>query len=211
MSQEPQSQPQTDDDSQLMDYLQKQVCAECENHVNLPQLIAEKKDCSGIIVINYHNDKKENKDVIFCSRSCFDEFMSYEDLMGPIHCVVCDKHRESPKWDLKIKFEKLGGWLSIRSVCSEACQTILRTTAFKDPNCEFKMSCWYCKKLSNEQLPRCSKCKVAHYCDRVCQNKHWTEGHKSNCQSDPTATTPNTVTAPTTVSDVNAVLSDSKE
>ena len=193
----------TTDDQKFTEYLENQSCSECEKYLNLPELI-KNKDCNDVIVVNYHTTKPENTEIekseteksetekneienttlLFCSRSCFDVKMSYDDEIGPIHCVVCDKLRVSPKWDLKIKFEKLGGFLSIRAICSEQCQIALQTETFKDPESEFKMSCWYCRKLSSGKLPRCSKCKVAYYCDQICQTRHWTEGHKLNCESD---------------------------
>ena len=128
------------DDKEFMDYLQNQSCSSCGKCINLPELIM-KSECKDVIVINYHDNNKENQNVLFCSRACFDDF----DDFGDIHCVVCDNHRISPKYDLKIKFEKLGGWLSIRAVCSEECQTCLKTESFKNPD-DLEMSCWYCKK-----------------------------------------------------------------
>lgn len=32
-----------------------------------------------------------------------------------------------------------------------------------------------------EGLKRCARCKLACYCSRECQKKHWKAGHKTNC------------------------------
>jgi len=164
-----------DTDKEFLNYLQNQSCNSCGKCINLPELIA-KSECKDVIVINYHDNAKGNQNVLFCSRVCFNDY----DDFGEIHCVVCDQPRKSPKYDLKIKFEKLGGWLSVRAVCSEECQVRLQKESFQNPDFEFEMSCWYCKKTSKTPLQRCSRCKVAHYCDVTCQTSHWKE-HRTNC------------------------------
>ena len=44
-------------------------------------------------------------------------------------------------------------------------------------------SCWECEATSavNDQF-RCSKCKVARYCNRHCQRNAWKGGHKQKCK-----------------------------
>ena len=41
--------------------------------------------------------------------------------------------------------------------------------------------CWYpeCKR----NLQRCTRCKVAKYCTKLCQKAHWKAGHKTQCNS----------------------------
>jgi len=41
---------------------------------------------------------------------------------------------------------------------------------------------FYIKETSKEPLQRCSKCKVAHYCDKDCQTEHWEKVHKDRCK-----------------------------
>jgi len=40
--------------------------------------------------------------------------------------------------------------------------------------------CLYCLKEVNGDM-RCSRCRVARYCNTICQSKHWSV-HKNNCQ-----------------------------
>ena len=41
---------------------------------------------------------------------------------------------------------------------------------------------FYIKESSKDPLQRCSKCKVAYYCDRDCQTEHWEKVHKEKCK-----------------------------
>lgn len=159
-------------------YLRSQHCAGCSIEMDIPALI-DAKSCEGLIIINYHNDKSENLNAVFCSKECLEGF----DDFGPIHCVMCDGPRETPKWDMKIKFQKLGGWVSIRALCSEKCFTALKSSTMNDSAMELKVACWYCDKLHEKKMPFCGRCKVATYCDRVCQKRHWPT-HKHNCEPD---------------------------
>ena len=43
-----------------------------------------------------------------------------------------------------------------------------------------KRMCNECGKI-NENLPKCSKCKLVYYCNKYCQNKNW-EKHKKECK-----------------------------
>ena len=36
-----------------------------------------------------------------------------------------------------------------------------------------------------EELKKCGACRVAHYCSKECQGKHWKEGHKRSCKAMP--------------------------
>ena len=38
--------------------------------------------------------------------------------------------------------------------------------------------CYVCRQPATA---KCVRCKVAHYCGRVCQRKHWLAGHKRDC------------------------------
>jgi len=41
---------------------------------------------------------------------------------------------------------------------------------------------YYIKETSRDPLQRCSKCKVAYYCDKDCQTEHWEKVHKDKCK-----------------------------
>ena len=43
-----------------------------------------------------------------------------------------------------------------------------------------KYDCFYCLKHSDVRLKKCSNCKVARYCDSVCQKADW-KNHKCEC------------------------------
>jgi hypothetical protein len=177
-----QTPPNNEED--FINSLRDQYCGTCGDTINLPDLISSGTKCENIIVVNYHNEESKNINVIFCCKDCLTNFEDF----GDICCVVCNKIRETPKWDMKIKFEALGGWISVRAICSEKCQTLLKMDKFNDPTMELKSSCWYCKKLHDKILPRCSRCKVAIYCDRICQERHWND-HRLNSCDVPTTTT----------------------
>jgi hypothetical protein len=166
-----------EDEEDFINSLRDQFCGTCGDSINLPELISKGQKCENVIVINYHNEESNNLNVIFCGKGCLETF----DNFGEIHCVICNDIRETPKWDMKIKFEALGGWISVRAVCSEKCQLVLKQEKFNDPTMELKQSCWYCKKLYDKQLPRCGRCKVAIYCDKVCQQRHWGDHRRNSC------------------------------
>ena len=166
-----------DDNIRFMRMLQHQYCGTCVRPVNLPLLI-QRNECANIIIVNYHSPppQHQNRAVIFCCTDCQDRFKEF----GPIHCVVCNKQRKTPKWDVEIVFEKLGGWRSIRGVCSKKCKNSIKK---ESANKTKSITCWTCGKdhKGNELIPRCSRCKVARYCNIACQKRHWPV-HKHNCQ-----------------------------
>jgi len=41
---------------------------------------------------------------------------------------------------------------------------------------------FYAYEESSDPLLRCSKCKMAHYCDKDCQAEHWKKVHKDQCK-----------------------------
>lgn len=45
-----------------------------------------------------------------------------------------------------------------------------------------KYTCTYCG-TAGKLIYRCSECKAALYCNRVCQDAHWRFGHKYQCKS----------------------------
>lgn len=157
------------DNIRFMKKLQHQYCGTCSIAVNLPKLIQENK-ARQIIIVNYHSKRGQNRAVIFCGKDCMNRFTEF----GPIHCVVCEGFRETSKWDLLVRFHKLGGWSSIRAVCSEKCHESLK------PNKKDKMTCSFCKSVHNQKLHRCSRCKSVVYCDKECQQKDWAR-HKFAC------------------------------
>lgn len=40
--------------------------------------------------------------------------------------------------------------------------------------------CYVCRKPASQ---KCSACKVATYCSKICQKKHWRQGHNKDCAS----------------------------
>lgn len=44
----------------------------------------------------------------------------------------------------------------------------------------FEKNCWYCGKMGIK-MSTCSKCKLASYCGKDCQTKHWKQNHKFSC------------------------------
>lgn len=48
--------------------------------------------------------------------------------------------------------------------------------------------CWECGKIEKVQgtrMSKCSRCKVATYCNADCQTKHWKKEHKKKCTVPP--------------------------
>lgn len=43
-------------------------------------------------------------------------------------------------------------------------------------------TCTFCNTESTVELKKCSACRVATYCNAVCQKSHWKSGHKKECQ-----------------------------
>ena len=43
-------------------------------------------------------------------------------------------------------------------------------------------ACNYCHSADEANMKYCSKCKMALYCNRECQQKDWRKGHNHNCQ-----------------------------
>ena len=80
-------------------------------------------------------------------------------------CQDCRKHQFRHKRVCEMK-ERLG-------------MTNKITTAAKSLTLEIK-ECSYCSTRSN-QLKKCSKCKLAWYCNQGCQARHWKE-HKKECR-----------------------------
>jgi hypothetical protein len=43
--------------------------------------------------------------------------------------------------------------------------------------------CFCCGETRSENdLSRCSGCRLAYYCNKKCQKKHWKNGHKKVCK-----------------------------
>lgn len=57
--------------------------------------------------------------------------------------------------------------------------------------CEAKTSCWHCL-ITEKELERCARCKLAHYCSPECQKDDWNK-HKKICVSFETASKGNPV------------------
>jgi hypothetical protein len=49
--------------------------------------------------------------------------------------------------------------------------------------CRDKNECWCCGKtgISADAVKRCSRCRVAKYCDKQCQTKDWKQRHRASC------------------------------
>ena len=54
----------------------------------------------------------------------------------------------------------------------------------KDESTTGTVPCFYCgteQSMSSGNLKRCGHCKIAVYCNRECQKKHWKGGHRQMC------------------------------
>jgi len=47
--------------------------------------------------------------------------------------------------------------------------------------CKEMAKCSYCGKVSDKALNKCSRCRVAEYCNATCQKAHWKD-HKTECK-----------------------------
>jgi hypothetical protein len=146
-------------------------CIVCSKGIDFGQNVVNGDE---VIMVNYVSFlTKENSVMVLCSKECSEKHVS-----DFVRCVVCAEVCSSKKWFLHVKFQNLGGWRSIRTCCSEKCRKEIIDNDTGD--IEFRYSCWYCKKISEKQLKKCSKCHLAYYCDATCQKNHWLE-HKKTC------------------------------
>jgi hypothetical protein len=76
-------------------------------------------------------------------------------------------------------------WLFCGDVCKNRFRSILYgpKDAHLGPITRIQV-CSGCDKqhVNNTKLQRCSRCKLAVYCGKECQLKHWRSGHKSICK-----------------------------
>jgi hypothetical protein len=73
---------------------------------------------------------------------------------------------------------------SVWLFCGEQC---MRISGSKDVNLgpvTRIQRCSGCDKqhVNSQKLKRCGWCRLAVYCDKSCQKKHWNEGHRSQCK-----------------------------
>uniref|UniRef100_A0A6C0CIA9 Uncharacterized protein n=1 Tax=viral metagenome TaxID=1070528 RepID=A0A6C0CIA9_9ZZZZ len=76
-----------------------------------------------IVMFNYHFPRSSeevssgmpihNKVLVFCSKRCKSKYR-----MEICDCVVCDRLCLVSKWFVNTKFVELGGWTSVKAVCS---------------------------------------------------------------------------------------------
>jgi len=154
----------------MVDMIQK--CRVCNKAVDFEKWNTTKMDC--VKVINYHDtESKENIAYMLCSPECL-------DFPTNIGCVICDEPCKTDKWFVTVKFANLGNWLSIRTPCSQHCRDIIIN--HEAQNIELHKVCWHCKNLIHTNPKKCSKCHLAYYCDKNCQQSDWDNGHKKSCQ-----------------------------
>jgi len=75
--------------------------------------------------------------------------------------------------------------------CGKSCQDKMRNTLYGAKDSQLGVVtriqvCSGCKKryVNKPKLQRCGRCKLAMYCNRDCQLKHW-RAHKNNCREPP--------------------------
>lgn len=58
----------------------------------------------------------------------------------------------------------------------------IKSPAITDLNLENTGFCWHCFKMkANDNFKQCTRCKVAKYCDGICQKNDWKPYHKHEC------------------------------
>lgn len=144
-------------------------CHICNKAVDFEQVPVP--DANGAVMFNFRSP--QNKVVLLCSEQCR---LAYK--MPFCACVVCSEFCFEDCWYVHMKFVKLGGWTSIKAVCSERCRNVVLEK--ETTEIEVRFACWFCKKLSETKLKKCGKCHLALYCDQECQKKHWPI-HKMAC------------------------------
>lgn len=168
--------PEEDD----MEY--NQCCHICSKKIDFS--LVPVPDADDVIMLNYHAPRNmvqvalgepiRNVVIILCSKRCKERYR-----MEVCDCVACGSLCIVDKWYVHTKFVKLGGWTSIKAVCSERCRQHVLDNETKE--IELKYCCWYCKKLSSERIKKCGKCHLALYCNGECQRNHW-KIHQLECK-----------------------------
>jgi len=88
-----------------------------------------------------------------------------------LHCVECSKKATDAY------FYSLDNCHHI--TCSQACLEIVLKSA-KNTLGRENLG-FICRTCENPAARKCSRCKVAYYCNEECQKKDW-PGHKNSCQ-----------------------------
>jgi hypothetical protein len=153
-----------------MDFDNIHRCAICEAEVNFG--VNPLPNGDEVVMFNHHTD--ENEVDIFCSKKCQNQFAT--PLSG---CIVCDQVCLTDRWFVHVKFVNLGGWTSVKAVCSEECNRRVLTEDAVD--IDIRYVCWNCKKMHEKKPPNCGRCKLAYYCNQNCQRQHWSS-HKTDCK-----------------------------
>jgi hypothetical protein len=153
-------------------------CSVCNKEVDISQkpprvINSSDQNVDGLVLFNYNN---QHDCMMFCTEKCFH---GYNFRNVNVRCVMCDQRCESDHWFVAVKFANMGGWTSLKSICSKACRK--RHLAENTNDIELNYQCFHCKRLSKTKLRACTRCKVSYYCDETCQRASWPT-HKLTCR-----------------------------
>ena len=151
----------------------KLPCIGCKSIVDFKLAEIPGVDMSSIAIFNYYDyERKDNCVYVSCSEKCIPR--GYRKT-GCLHCkseCLDDKH------NVITKFTRIGGFISIKTACSESCSKEIMKAEIKQENLHY--ICNGCGKNSEAKLSKCGGCGYVYYCNKQCQKKHWPY-HKSIC------------------------------
>lgn len=134
-----------------------------------------------VLMINYYDIlTNNNRVVITCSDECEKEF-NKSDAINHQGCIVCKSFCIDDKWNFDLKFINQGGWTSSKFMCSEKCRKEFFKEIKKDEELNPCYQCAFCKNYTKNSMKKCSKCRIAYYCNLDCQKSDWAN-HKINCK-----------------------------
>lgn len=152
----------------------KLSCDICDKSINFHD-ISQLND-NVLMLHNYDPMYKKNHVTAICSTDCWKKY-EYPS----VGCIHCHSLCLTNKWFFSVKFINLGGWTSIKSICSEKCKKEFEKGTMEDEELDMHYSCAHCKIRSKNAMKKCSKCKNTYYCNQECQKNNWPE-HKNNCR-----------------------------